>query len=126
MPTIFFKRRVRPWLVLFACLGAGGSAQAQGEGIYDVTGTDARSGAGYSGKVAITSTGPETWRLTWTFGTQQHDGFGLGDGKTMSVLFATGEGQGIVVYTWNGRDTYEGRWAFRHQTHVGTERLTRR
>lgn len=106
--------------------GLSAPALAQGEGFYDVAGTDARTGKSYGGRISIASTGPETWRLTWIFGGSQHEGYGIGDGKTLSVLFHTGEGHGLVVYTWNGTDAYEGRWGFPHQTTISSERLTKR
>lgn len=45
--------------------GLAGPALAQGEGLYDIASTDARTGNSYSGKITLLSTGAATWRLTW-------------------------------------------------------------
>lgn len=110
---------------IFTGLVFAGAAQAQGAGIYEVTGATSQ-GATYRGTISITRSGNDTWRLTWNFGNVQHEGFGIGKPGYLSVHFRSSQGDGVVSYKWNGTDAYEGRWAYRNQTDLGWEKLLKK
>lgn len=101
------------------------SAAAEGPGQYAVSGQDP-DGSSYQGSATITQTAKDIWRIAWVIGDERYEGFAIGDGKVLSVMFTSKEGSGVALYVSDDKGDYNGRWAFRGASAVGSEKLSTR
>jgi len=108
-------------LVLSAALSI--AALAEGPGKYSVSGTNVKDKSEYHGTATLTKTGPVTWEFAEDIAGDTFEGFGVGDGKTIAVSFATDGSTVVALYVANADGSYTGIWADEGDKEVSTETL---
>jgi len=108
-------------LVLSAALSI--AALAEGPGKYSVSGTNVKDKSEYHGTATLTKTGPVTWEVAEDIAGDTFEGFGVGDGKTIAVSFATDGSTVVALYVANADGSYTGIWADEGDKEVSTETL---
>jgi exonuclease III len=108
-------------LVLSGALST--TALAEGPGKYSVSGTNVKDKSEYHGTATLTKTGPVTWEVAEDIGGDTFEGFGVGDGKTIAVTFATDGSTVVALYVANADGSYTGMWAEEGDKEVSTETL---
>ena len=90
--------------------------------IYTLTGLNPADKTRYQGKVSLTQTGAMTWNVEVTVAGDFFEGYAIGDGDTLSVMY---QGTGSVAfYKLRPDGAYDGIWAVHGATEVGTESWT--
>ena len=108
-------------LVLSGALST--AALAEGPGKYSVSGTNVKDKSEYHGTATLTKTGPVTWEVAEDIAGDTFEGFGVGDGKTIAVSFATDGSTVVALYVANADGSYTGMWADEGDKEVSTETL---
>ena len=108
-------------LVLSAALSI--AALAEGPGKYSVSGTNVKDKSEYHCTATLTKTGPVTWEVAEDIAGDTFEGFGVGDGKTIAVSFATDGSTVVALYVANADGSYTGIWADEGDKEVSTETL---
>ncbi|MFC0384534.1 hypothetical protein [Muricoccus vinaceus] len=118
--------------ILAAALMAGGlsavlaaPAQAQRNGTYEVAGTNP-DGSSYSGNILIQQVGLASWRVRWTIGQAQIEGYGMSVGRVFSIGFVLGERPGMSIFEVAEDGSMSGQWTLIGSSAIGTENLTPR
>jgi len=118
--------------ILAAALMAGGlsavlaaPAQAQRNGTYEVAGTNP-DGSSYSGNILIQQVGLASWRVRWTIGQAQIEGYGMSVGRVFSIGFVLGERPGMSIYEVAPDGGMSGQWTLVGSSAIGSENLTPR
>lgn len=121
MKSVF--SRLLPFVLL--ALMSIGPAFARGPGTYAVAGKES-SGARYSGSATLTNSGNDTWRISWKIGGQVWTGYGIGDGKILSMNFS-GNGQtGVMLLVAKDDGSgYQAAWAYTGDKRVSYEDWSR-
>jgi hypothetical protein len=99
------------------------AAVAEGPGKYTVSGTNVKDKSEYHGTATLTQTGHMTWEVVEDIGGDTFEGFGIGDGKTIAVGFATDGSSVVALYTANPDGSYSAMWADEGDKDVSTETL---
>jgi len=99
------------------------AALAEGPGKYSVSGTNVKDKSEYHGTATLTKTGPVTWEVAEDIAGDTFEGFGVGDGKTIAVSFATDGSTVVALYVANADGSYTGIWADEGDKEVSTETL---
>ena len=99
------------------------AALAEGPGKYSVSGTNVKDKSEYHGTATLTKTGPVTWEVAEDIAGDTFEGFGVGDGKTIAVSFATDGSTVVALYVANADGSYTGMWADEGDKEVSTETL---
>jgi hypothetical protein len=116
----------RPGQAVLAIALAGGIstvALAEGAGKYAVSGTSIKDKSDYQGTATLTQTGHMTWEVVEDIGGDTFEGFGVGDGKTIAVTFATDGSTVVALYVANADGSYTGIWADEGDKEVSRETL---
>jgi hypothetical protein len=100
-------------------------ANAQRDGIYDVTGKNL-DGTDYTGVAQIRSVGLNSFNIVWRTGNQIVEGFGMASGRTVSVAYGLAQRPGMGIYTLNPDGSMEGEWTIIGAPTIGRERLVPR
>ena len=108
---------------LSAALGA--PAQAQRNGTYEVAGTNP-DGSTYSGSLLVQQVGLASWRVRWTVGQAQIEGYGMSVGQVFSIGFVLGERPGMSIFEVAADGSMSGQWTLVGSSAIGTENLTPR
>ena len=98
------------------------TAQAQRSGTYAVEGTEAGTGAAYTGSLQLTATGPETWRAAWRIGGEVTNGVGILGNGVLSFAYTAQREVGVATFKVQPDGTLVGRWTSGTAGTVGTER----
>ncbi|MGK7862690.1 hypothetical protein [Falsiroseomonas sp. E2-1-a4] len=109
-----------PLLALLPC-----AAQAQQEGLYDVTGTNL-DGTGYTGLAQIRTVGLASFAIRWRIGNQTVEGVGFASGRTVAVAYGLTQRPGIGIYTLNADGSLDGEWTIVGAPANARERLVPR
>ena len=118
------RRRAWPVLAAWALAGAvSNTALAEGPGKYTVSGTNIKDKSEYHGTATLTQTGHMTWEVVEDIAGDTFEGFGVGDGKTIAVSFATDGSSVVALYTANPDGSYTGMWADEGDKDVSIETL---
>jgi hypothetical protein len=113
-----------PAISVLALAGAFSTAVlAEGPGKYTVSGTNIRDKVEYHGTATLTQTGHMTWEVVEDIAGDTFEGFGIGDGKTIAVSFATDGSSVVALYIANPDGSYTGMWADEGDKDVSTETL---
>ena len=99
------------------------AALAEGPGKYSVSGTNVKDKSEYHGTATLTKTGPVTWEFAEDIAGDTFEGFGVGDGKTIAVSFATDGSTVVALYVANADGSYTGIWADEGVKEVSSETL---
>ena len=99
------------------------AALAEGPGKYSVSGTNVKDKSEYHGTETLTKTGPVTWEFAEDIAGDTFEGFGVGDGKTIAVSFATDGSTVVALYVANADGSYTVIWADEGDKEVSTETL---
>jgi hypothetical protein len=116
----------RPGQAVLAIALAGGIstvALAEGAGKYTISGTHIKDKSEYQGTATLTQTGHMTWEVVEDIGGDTFEGFGVGDGKTIAVTFATDGSTVVALYLANPDGSYTGIWADEGDKEVSRETL---
>ena len=100
-------------------------ANAQRDGIYDVTGKNL-DGTDYTGVAQIRSVGLNSFNIVWRTGSQIVEGVGMASGRTVSVAYGLAQRPGMGIYTLNPDGSLEGEWTIIGAPTIGRERLVPR
>ncbi len=109
-----------PLLVALPC-----AAQAQQEGLYDVTGTNL-DGTSYTGLAQIRNVGLASFAIRWRIGNQTVEGVGFASGRTVAVAYGLTQRPGIGIYTLNPDGSLDGEWTIVGAPANARERLVPR
>ncbi|MDP3418525.1 hypothetical protein [Falsiroseomonas sp.] len=109
-----------PLLALLPC-----AAQAQQEGLYDVTGTNL-DGTAYTGVAQIRTVGLASFAIRWRIGSQTVEGVGFASGRTVAVAYGLTQRPGIGIYTLNPDGSLDGEWTIVGAPANARERLVPR
>ena len=99
------------------------AAVAEGPGKYTVSGTNVKDKLEYHGTATLTQTSRMTWEVVEEIAGDTFEGFGIGDGKTIAVSFATDGSAVVALYIANPDGSYTGMWADEGDKDVSTETL---
>ena len=100
------------------------AAIAEGQGRYSVNGTSAKDKSNYEGVVILTKTGKMIWRVIEVVGKSTREGFGVGDGRVITISFVAADGStAVALYIANSNGSYTGIWAREGDVEVSTETL---
>jgi len=99
------------------------AAMAEGQGKYNVSGTNVKDKSQYEGTATFTKTGQMTWRVVEDIGSESFEGFGIGDGKVIAVSFASDGSNTVALFIANPDGSYSGSWADEGDTEISTETL---
>ena len=117
-------QRPRQAVLTFALAGGISTvALAEGAGKYTVAGTNIKDKSEYQGTATLTQTGHMTWEVVEDIGGDTFEGFGVGDGKTIAVTFATDGSTVVALYVANPDGSYAGIWADEGDKEVSRETL---
>jgi exonuclease III len=108
---------------LVLCGALSTATLAEGPGKYSVSGTNVKDKSEYHGTATLTKTGPVTWEVAEDIAGDTFEGFGVGDGKTIAVSFATDGSTVVALYVANADGSYTGMWADEGDKEVSTETL---
>jgi hypothetical protein len=95
-------------------------------GTYDIEGSNPGGGGTYRGTVEVTQTG-ETYRITWTIGSQIYTGTAIGNDDVLSIVYASADSAqtGLGVYSREQGGDWAGVWTPTDGTTLGKERWHR-
>lgn len=110
-----------------AAQSAASSQTAAFAGTYAVRGSNPGGTGGYSGTMVVRPRG-EAFDVTWTIGTQEFRGVGIGVGDTLSIAYpSAGGAAGIAVYRADSVVSMSGVFTFMGGTgQLGRENAQRR
>jgi hypothetical protein len=118
------KQPAWPAISVLALAGAFSTAVlAEGPGKYTVSRTNIGDKTEYHGMATLTQTGHMTWEVVEDIAGDTFEGFGIGDGKTIAVSFATNGSSVVALYIANPDGSYTGMWADEGDKDVSTETL---
>lgn len=98
-------------------------AQAQRNGLYDVSGVNP-DGSAYSGRLAMQQVGLASWRVAWQLNDVRYEGLGMSSGPAFAVGFTIGERPGVAIYQVAADGGLSGQWTMIGSSAIGTETLT--
>ena len=99
------------------------AAAAEGPGKYAVSGSNVKDKSEYHGTARLSQTGHMTWQMVEEIAGDTFEGFGIGDGKTIAVTFATDGSTVVALYVANPDGSYTGMWADEGDKDVSVETL---
>ncbi len=117
--------------IAMAALAAAGlalslaPAQAQRNGLYEVTGTNP-DGSAYTGNMIVQQVGLASWRVAWQVGENRFEGYAMSSGPVFSVGFTLGQAPGVAIYQVSPDGSMTGQWTLIGSSAIGTENLTPR
>jgi hypothetical protein len=118
------RRELRGLVAFLIILIFSTAALAEGQGGYSVNGTNAKDNSKYQGVATLTKTGNMIWRMVEIVGDSTREGFGIGDGRVITISFVAADGStALALYIVNSDGSYTGTWAGEGDKEVSTETL---
>ena len=108
---------------LLAGLALASPAQAQRNGLYNVSGVNP-DGSAYTGHMIVQQVGLACWRVARQEGGNRFEGYGMSAGPVFSVGFILADRPGIAIYQTGPDGTFTGQWTLVGSSAIGTENLT--
>jgi hypothetical protein len=118
------RRELRGLAAFFTIVIFSTAALAEGQGRYSVNGTSAKDNSNYQGMATLTKTGNMIWQMVEVVGDSTREGFGIGDGRVITISFGAADGStALALYIVNSDGSYTGTWARDGDKEVSTETL---
>ncbi|WP_338662118.1 hypothetical protein VQH23_18050 [Pararoseomonas sp. SCSIO 73927] len=119
------KRTTMAALAAAGLTVAAAPAQAQRNGLYEVSGVSAE-GTTYSGTMLMQQVGLASWRIAWQVGEARFEGYGMSAGPSFAIGFTVGQRPGVAIYQRADDGSLNGQWTIVGSNGIGTETLTPR